>query len=197
MAGPLADEGAREMRYRKLVRRLVRGGGDPAQVPAGALRALGRSAEELLQDVEALQRRFDLFEAVGNLPDLEARCELAEEGYRVILESAAKARAEAAEREARARAAWSSLRNQLRCAREAEEALRSLLPAEGVALLEARREQLEVARQQLYRIRREGRNTEHAEAAVEQALLAWRSVRDAVDPDGQPDDPCDGLTPLD
>ena len=181
MAGPLADEGMREARYRQLVRRVVRSGDDPSGVDAELLRLRGRPGADLARDVALLRERHRLLEEVGELPDLELRCELAEEGYRLLLESGAQARAEANAREAPAREAWRGLRAKLRRAREAEQRLRAELPSELALELEQRRLQLAAARTQLSEARRAGVNLEYPEAAVEQALLAWRRVRDALE----------------
>ncbi|RMG18624.1 MAG: hypothetical protein D6731_01595 [Planctomycetota bacterium] len=167
-------------RYHELVRAVARREEVPAAELEEALRAAQKSREDFERDLALARERRRLLKESNELLELELRCAIAAEGYRMIREAAARARAEAAAREERARAAFRQLQGRLRGARRAEQRLCELLPPHLVERLEERRRRLEECRRRLAEARRAGRSVEHLEADLEQAEQAWRAARDAI-----------------
>ena len=95
-------------------------------------------------------------------------------------EAADQARAEAAAKEAKARATFRDLQGKLRGARRAEQQLAELLPPHLVERLDSRRKQLVECRALIERARRNGKSAEHLEAALEHAEIAWKTTRKAI-----------------
>ncbi len=180
---PQVPQGAAppERSYWALVRLLAEGNIEvEAKLVRRVLAEVERDRSQLDTDVEAARERRRLLHASGSVLDLEVSCEVAEEGYRMMRESARKSRAEAEAREAKAHAIWLTLQDRLEGAREAEQKLKDLVPPELAEQLEARRDLLTGVRAHLDVARQRGLCIEHLEAAQEQAELAWREVRAAI-----------------
>ena len=170
-----------ERLYWDLVRRLANKPEDVERSEVDRLRsAAGRDRDQLHEDVSAALERRRLLIACGSLLNLEVSCEVAAEGYRMMRESARRAREEATAREVGARQVWRILRSRLDGALDAERRLRELLPAELATELTGRRERVLTVMERLEVARRERRCIEHVEADLETAEQAWREVRDLV-----------------
>jgi len=161
------------------------------------LRRLGRTPTELERDLEGLRQRASLIHGAAELLDLSERCEIAGEGYRLIRQAARQARAEANERERRAREVYQSLRDRLAEAKAAREALEEVLPGPALEEWREAEELLQRCRDAIRAARREGRNTERLEAAVQQAEIRYDAARRALreshglprDPSGRQEEP--------
>jgi hypothetical protein len=178
----LSPSAAPELRaYWDLVRRLANAPEevDPDDVDRCCV-AAAKSREQLHTDVRHALERRRLLIASGGVVDLKVSCDVAAEGYRLVRESAEKARQDAAGREAGARRAWCILRGRLEGARAAERRLRELIPAHLARELEARRGQVLAALEALEEGRRLGINTEHLEAGLHYSEEQWRSARERI-----------------
>lgn len=170
-----SDETAPRRAYRRLVRALLN---DPRPCARERMRrildAAGRTWMELRSDVEAMRERRRLAAAAAGIPDLELRCAIADEGYRLVHQAAEQARAEAALRERKAEDALGSLQARLDRAREAQRELKRRLPLHLVEQWDRAETLVTRTRAEHDAARRAGRNVEHHEAAVQAALAAWQ-----------------------
>ena len=144
------------------------------------LRRLGRTPAELERDLEGLRERSGLIHGAAELLDLAERCEIAREGFRLVREAARQARAEADERERRAREVYQVLQRRLAEAKAAREALEESLPGSALADWREAEELLQRCRAATREARGEGRNVERLEAAVQQAELRYEAARRGV-----------------
>lgn len=178
----LEESASPELRlYWDLVRRLANAPEEVQRCDVDRVCAAAeRSRDQLHADVSAALERRRLLIACGSLLNLEVSCEVAAEGYRMMRESARRAREEAAAREDGAREVWRILKGRLEGALAAERRLRELLPAELAEELTGRRERVLSVMERLEAARRERRCVEHMEADLEAAEDAWREVRDLV-----------------
>lgn len=168
-----------ERRYRVLLRHLARGGAPPPELDL-ILRVAGRERSELERDLQAWRERAQLAARAEQVVDLLDRVAIAREGYLLVRQSTLRARQEAEEREARARASYDALAQQMAQAREADETLKALLPAEQRAAWEAAEIAVGRARDALRSARLGGRNAEHLEADLEAAQAQLEAARRRV-----------------
>jgi hypothetical protein len=166
--------------YRSLLRRIAAGEDIESEVLEPILCTLGRTPQELEADLRAIRQRRHLAKCASELTDLTERLAIADEGYRLVRESAQEARDKAKSRERRARRALSHLQRRLRQARQAEDELKQLLPSPAVKAWEAAEKGLAEARTALRRGHRECRNTEYLEADVETAERFYDEARRAA-----------------
>ncbi len=180
-AGSGGEEARAEDSYRQLVRLLL---DDPNPCARerieGVLRASGKRWSDLHADVEAARERRRLALASATIPELEVRCEIADEGFRLIHEAAERSRAEAALRESKAQEVVQDLLGRLEGARAAQRRLKQLLPRELVAGWEEAEERYREARHRFEAARRAGRNTEYVEAALHDAVAAFERAKAAA-----------------
>jgi hypothetical protein len=165
-----------ERRYRVLLRHLARGGAPPPELDL-ILQIAGRQRAELERDLAAWRERARLAARAEQVVDLLDRVAIAREGYLLIRQSARRAREEAEEREARARAAYDALAEQMARAKAADETLKGLLPAEQRRAWEAAEAKVTETRDALRSARLGGRNAEHLEADLETAQAQLESIR--------------------
>lgn len=144
------------------------------------LRRLGRTPAELERDLEGLRQRTSLIHEAAELLDLAERCEIAGEGYRLVRQAARQARAEANERERRAREVYQALQGSLAEAKAARQALEEELPGSAFADWREAEELLQRCRAAIRAARSEGRNVERLEAAIQQAELRYEAARRAL-----------------
>ncbi|HBP18500.1 MAG TPA: hypothetical protein DEA08_12045 [Planctomycetes bacterium] len=141
---------------------------------------MGRTPAELERDLEGLRQRASLIHEAAELLDLAERCEIAREGYRLVRQAARQARAEANERERRAREVYQTLQDRLAEAKAAREALEEELPGSALADWREAEDLLQRCRDAIRAARGEGRNVERLEAAVQQAELRYEAARRSV-----------------
>lgn len=168
-----------ERRYRVLLRHLARGGSPPPELDV-ILQIAGRQRAELDRDLAAWRERARLAARAEQVVDLLDRVAIAREGYLLIRQSARRAREEAEAREARARAAYDALAEQMAQAKAADETLKALLPAELRAEWEQAELQVRETRDALRGARLAGRNAEHLEADLETAQARLDATRRSV-----------------
>ena len=158
---------------------LARGGAPPPELDL-ILKIAGRQRSELERDLKAWRERAQLAARAEQVVELLDRVAIAREGYLLIRQSTRLARQEAEEREARARASYDALAQQMARAREADETLKALLPAEQRAAWEAAELKVGQARDALRSARLGGRNAEHLEADLETAQAQLEAARRMV-----------------
>ncbi len=177
------DRGASdaEQAYQELVRLLV---DDPnpcqRERMEQVLTRCGRRWSDLHADVEAARERKRLALVSATIPELEVRCAIADEGFRLIQEAAERARAEADARESKAQRMFKELMLRLEGARTARRRLKQLLPRHLVADWEEAEERARHARERFEGARRAGRNTEHLEADLHTATAALERAQSAA-----------------
>ena len=172
----IQDRVESERRYRVLLRALARGEAPPSDLQT-LLAALGRRPAELERDLAAWRERARLAARAERVVDLMDRVAIAREGYLLVRQSALRARQEAEESEARARASYEAVARQMESARSADLELKELVHPQLRARWEAAEQAVRARRDALRGLRLSLRNAEHAEADLETAEAALDAIR--------------------